>query len=297
MIFVGLDCGGSTTRVLAVNEAGEILFRGLSGPANLANTPKSKLRSHIGQATQDCPTADAVCGCFAGLINDETRRLGETLLREVFPHATVRAEPDFAAALYASPEGTDICVVAGTGSLVCSAHQGKVVKSGGRGYVLGDYGSAYQLGRDALIRYLDEPDWAGEPFRHALVESFGGLTEETVVAGVYSSGTPSKVIAGFGRFLASAAQAGDQWAAERIDEHLRQLSLVVKRHVARYGPSGGPVQLALSGGVWSMAQSLASRFESAVRLQLTTQEVTAKKLDQPPVTGAVRLAREIPQIL
>lgn len=295
MIFVGLDCGGSTTRVLAVDEQGEILFRGLSGPANLANTPKSKLRTHLGQATQDCPAADFVCGCFAGLINAETRRMGEGLLRELFPQAAVRAEPDYAAALFASPEGTDICVVAGTGSLVCSVHDGRVVKSGGRGYVLGDYGSAYQLGRDALIRYLDQPDWAGEPFRHALVDAFGGLAEEAIVAGVYGSGTPSKVVAGFGRFLASAAQSGDAWASERVDFHLSQLAGVVEGHVREYHSSYAKMQLALSGGVWSMAQSMAARFESVMRLKLGEVPLSAKKLDQPPVTGAVRLAREIGQ--
>jgi N-acetylglucosamine kinase-like BadF-type ATPase len=292
VIFVGLDCGGSTTRALAVDERGEVLFRGLSGPANLANTPKAKLCQHLAQATAGCPRAASVCGCFAGLINDETRILGETVLREIFPEAAIRAEPDFAAALYAAPDGTDVCVVAGTGSLVCSRRDGKIVKSGGRGYVLGDFGSAYQLGRDALIRYLDDPLWAGEPLRHALVEAFGGLSENVVVGEVYASGTPSKVVAGFGKFLVSAAQAGEPWALERLDFHMDQLAQVVRHHVDCHFTHRSGLQLALAGGVWSMSPITVERFRNVIDETKSVNVISVQKLSQPPVTGAVRLARE-----
>src|SRR5687768_11645928 len=135
-VFVGLDCGGSSSRVLAVDFDGNIVFQGQSGAANLASTPENRLRRNLSHATDGCPHADYVCGCFAGLVSDDLRRRGEDHLKSLFPRAEVRAEPDYTAALYASPPGTDVCVIAGTGSLVCSRGADGILKSGGMGYIL-----------------------------------------------------------------------------------------------------------------------------------------------------------------
>ncbi|HEY0867548.1 MAG TPA: BadF/BadG/BcrA/BcrD ATPase family protein, partial [Fimbriimonas sp.] len=200
-VFVGLDCGGSSSRVVAMDERGKILFQGQSGAANLVSTPENRLRRNLASATRGCPAASHVCGCFAGLINRETWERGIDRLREIFPAAQVRAEPDYTAALYASPPDTDVCVIAGTGSLVCSKSESGIVKSGGRGYILGDQGSGFHYGRDALVHFLNHPGSASRALSDEIERLFGSPDEGTIVAAVYRTAPPSTLLAKLVRAL------------------------------------------------------------------------------------------------
>src|SRR5579885_573467 len=115
-VFVGLDCGGSSTRVLAIDENGKPLFRGQSGPANLLSTPKALILKNLQAATRKCPPPVSVCGCFAGLVDDAVRKQANQLLKQVFPSVKkIRSEADYVAALAACGAETDVCVIAGTG--------------------------------------------------------------------------------------------------------------------------------------------------------------------------------------
>src|SRR5438105_3244428 len=128
MIWLGLDGGGSSLRALAVDERGETVFSGQSGPANLLSTPSESLALHFEKALQGVPMPEAICGCFAGLLTNTDREQAIELLAHYFPKALLRVEPDYAAAL-AAEQDADLCVVAGTGSIVCSNYRGKLVKS------------------------------------------------------------------------------------------------------------------------------------------------------------------------
>src|SRR5436309_909319 len=107
-VFVGLDCGGSSSRVLAIDDSGKAVFRGHGGPANLLSTPKASVLCNLKAATAGCPRPESVCGCFAGLVDEELRQRALDDLRRLFPRAKLfRAEPDYVAALAACGPGTD----------------------------------------------------------------------------------------------------------------------------------------------------------------------------------------------
>lgn len=291
-VFVGLDCGGSSSRVLAVDESGAILFQGQSGAANLVSTPENRLRKNLAHATNGCPDADYVCGCFAGLISDDTRYRGEEHLHHLFPRAKVRAEPDYVAALFASPDDTDVCVIAGTGSLVCSAGAEGVVKSGGRGYILGDYGSGYQFGRDALIHYLDNRDTCSENLRRAVVDLFHTGDEGTIVAAVYKSQTPAGILAKLAKALGADARDGESYALVSLERNLALLVEVVQQHVELHVPKDR-IGISLAGGVWKIAAVLRDRFSELAGEALPGRQIAVSRIVRPPLYGAVELAKQI----
>lgn len=292
-VYVGLDCGGSSSRVLAVDEAGAILFQGQSGAANLVSTPENRLRKNLTHATNGCPPARYVCGCFAGLISDEVRTRGEAHLRELFPGAEVRAEPDYTAAFYASPAETDICVIAGTGSLVCSRIDGRIVKSGGRGFILGDAGSAYQYGRDALMYYLDNPRTASQTLRHAVGEVFQTEQESEIVAMIYKAQTPAGIIAKLAKALGADARNGDAYALESAERNCRALAAVVARHVRTNMPETERLNVSLTGGVWKASPVFRDTFTRKVEEATSGIEVIVHRITRPPLYGAVELAKEM----
>lgn len=292
-VFVGLDCGGSSSRVLAVDEQGNVLFQGQSGAANLVSTPEGRLRRNLTHATQGCPSATFVCGCFAGLINDDVRRRGEILLHDLFPRAQVRAEPDYTAALYAAPKETDICVIAGTGSLVCSRTPEGIVRSGGRGYILGDFGSGYQFGRDAVIHYLDAPHEASDALRQAIRDAFDTENTDAIVAAVYKSPTPAGILGKFAKPLGVDARNGEPYALQSLETNLLRLTDTVRRHVDRFVLPSPKLAVTLAGGVWKASSVFKDRFATMLQEAFPSRSVTTFRVTRPPLHGAVDLAMEM----
>lgn len=292
-VIVGLDCGGSSSRVLAVDRSDSVVFQGQSGAANLVSTPESRLRRNLRHATDGCPKADFVCACFAGLVGDETREQALDVLREIFPAARLRVEPDYVAALYAAERGDDLCVISGTGSLVCSRTPKGIVKSGGRGYILGDYGSGFHYGRDALVHFLDHPDRASDALRQEIQRLFHSDVEGVIVTQVYRSSPPSTLLAKLVKALGSDAKAGEGYALESIARNTRALVSTIKRHVERFEIRNRSLSISLAGGVWQAGPSFKEELETQLKEQFRDRIVTVHRITRPPVQGAVRLAKEM----
>ena len=291
-IVVGLDCGGSSSRVLAVDADGNIVFKGQSGPANLTSTPESRLRRNLASALKGCPPVAAACGCFAGLLNEDQRSYALDLLRGLLPGAKVRAEPDYTAAFYAANVGTNLCVIAGTGSLVCSLREGRIEKSGGRGYLLGDEGSAFAYGRDALLHFLNAPDAASPRLRAAVEDVFDTTVPNEVVSAVYRSATPAGILAKLAKPLGLDARAHEPYALKAIESNTARLVDVVERHVELH-LAGETIRVCLAGGLWKGSAGFTQAFEKDLRRRFPDRVASVEKTAHPPVYGAVLLARSI----
>lgn len=289
---MGLDCGGSACRVLTVDEAGSVLHMGQAGPANLASTPPARLVANLAKATAGSPTPDRVAACFAGLLtpNDRERALG--ILTGMFPRSEVIAEPDYVAVLAAGGPDIDVAILSGTGSLVCSMTPEGPVKSGGGGYLLGDFGSEFQYGRAALRHFLD----AGESgcstnLTQSIQRVFGSLEENQVLANLYRGGSPAAKLAKLAPSFAKDALAGEAYALETLNLENARLAEVVRTHVERWLSDRNPLRVALAGGLWEGQAIFRQRFEAELRTALPSIDLLIAKLPRPPVHGAVVLAR------
>ena len=292
-VYVGLDCGGSSTRVLAIDQDGNVVCQGQSGAANLASTPESRIRRHLASAARDCPKADFVCGCFAGLVTEDLRNRGLDYLNEAFPGAKVRAEPDFMAVYYAAPPETDVCVIAGTGSLVFSLLPTGLAKSGGRGYILGDLGSGFTYGRDAINHFLDHTRDASPYLRQAISDQFKTTDPGEIVGAVYRAATPAAILGKLAKALAIDAKNGQPYALASIERNTRDLAQTTAEHVNRYLPDHKMITICLAGGVWKAAHNFAEQYSSHLRSMLTERDVNLVRVVRPPLYGAVELARQI----
>lgn len=291
-IFLGLDCGGSSSRALALDDVGNRVYERSSGSANLSTTPYSRLRRNIASVLDGAPVPTCVCGCFAGLIDEETRLTALTLLREVFPDAKLAAVPDFAAAYYAFEELQDICIVAGTGSVVCSSIEGEMVRSGGRGYLLGDQGSAFAFGRDAFNRFLDDPENAGPALRAAIQEEFHTVEPTEAIRRLYS-GAPAPLLARLAKAVATDQRAGHAYATEIMEKNFGELAKIVRMHVERYLPGRRKLRLGLAGGLWRGSSNLREAAMSALQNAMPEIALVLTPIKRPPVYGAVVLAKEL----
>lgn len=211
MYVVGLDAGGTRTRaVLAPVRGGDPEGEGVSGPGNALTVPGPELTEHLAEAlAQAVPPAlrarvVAVAGGFAGASRtapDEPGRvkahaaLTVALCRLGIGAGSVEIHSDIEAAFAAAPghPADGLALVAGTGAVaVRIAARVCAETAGGDGWLLGDDGGGFWIGREAVRQALRMADGRGGPT--ALAESVGralGVPEDVLPAqapGPYDTG-------------------------------------------------------------------------------------------------------------
>jgi N-acetylglucosamine kinase-like BadF-type ATPase len=211
-------------------------------------------------------------------------------LSDILPEAVIRVEPDYAAALAACGDA-DLCVIAGTGSLICSRSEGKVVKSGGRGYLLGDYGSAFRYGQEFLRYHLDSNRL--RYIQKELETTFGSVEEPEVISNLYRAGPPAPKLARFAESFAEACGRQEPFALDFLKFETDRLAAIVTYHVQQFHPEKSNIRMFLSGGLWKVSPI----FREALQQRLMGSQITYQLdiLRRPPVEGAVILATEAAQ--
>jgi len=276
-----------------------VLHRGQSGPANLASTPQLDIERHIREALTDCPPATYATGCFAGLLTDADRHRALNLLESlVGSECLVSAYPDFHASL-AAEEATDLIVIAGTGALIASRDdQGVVTKSAGGGPLLGDFGSAFDVGRRALGETVlaPKPSEASPMFWESVVELFGTREPNQILASVYRSVSPAARVAKLAPVVVFDALRGLKYAKRSVDSALDSLAANTTAHIAAHCRCAEELKIRLAGGLWDIDELLSHMFrERMLRLQTqgSTCVLNIEPLKIEPVIGAVHLAKKL----
>lgn len=288
-LYLGLDCGGSSCRALVLDDDLEPVFLAQGGSANLATTPDHVLDRSLHRALEGLPPVDYVCACFAGLISPARRVQAEAMLRPLIGDAQLWLEPDYVAALWAAPPETDVCVIAGTGSVVCSWVEGRVERSGGGGYLLGDEGSGFDYGRAALRHFLEAPLAASPGLRHAVSMTFRCDEPDAVRAALYAASAPAAMLSSLATAFGQDALAGEPYALEYLATRSQILAETVIRHLEQWHPERRDAQVALTGGLWKRA---VFREAFVAALDGCREGIKVVKSTQPPVRGAALLARD-----
>lgn len=273
---------------------GTVVYEGSGGPGNPLTADPETVRASYRMALAGCPPAARVAACVSGTGGQAQREQIAGLLAGRFPGAGIQVAPDYVAAFLAAPDGTDACVVAGTGSVVCSrAADGGYQVSGGRGWILGDHGSAARLGRAALEHFVNHPAAAPSSFAAAIGEIFGDSDWRSVVRAVQTAGNPAPLLARAAPLLTAAAQTRQCWATEQLDAEMTALAVTVARHIEQHIHGAPEVHVALCGGVWASRIARSSLASAITRA--SSRRVIVTRSPGDPIAGAVRLAGSIRQ--
>jgi glucosamine kinase len=180
-VAVGVDAGGTGSRAVVVRD-GLVMERRDLGPINVLLHADA-----VDRLAAAVTAAGAVAAGFglAGLRSPEHgRELTAELSRRTGARVAVGDDTD-AALAGAFAGGPGVVVIAGTGSGAAGRDAaGRTVRVGGHGYLLGDEGGGYWIGREAVRAALRAADGTGPPtVLTALVRrAFDSLTgAETLV--------------------------------------------------------------------------------------------------------------------
>ncbi|MFJ4104613.1 N-acetylglucosamine kinase [Amycolatopsis japonica] len=282
---VGVDAGGTSTRAIVVDASGAVLGTGRADGANPNSHPPHTAASRIASAITGAlggldPAATAAC--VVGMAG--VSKLSDPSIAEIFEAAwkdagigPVRTVPDpevaYASAT-SSPDGS--VLVAGTGSIAGRIRGRRMVSTvGGYGWLLGDEGSAYWLGREAVRSTLDVLGRGGEPgplARAVLTEALGPSAVDPAAraslwrALITSANAEAPIrLARFAPFVSEAYREGDP-AADEITT--RAAALLVTNVMTARDP-GERTPIVLVGGVLSPEGPVGTK----VRAELAGLEV------------------------
>jgi N-acetylglucosamine kinase-like BadF-type ATPase len=172
MRFVlGLDGGGTKTDCVLMDASGAVLARSQAGPSNplrigfgaAIGAIREAARQALAQAAlPESAQAAAICAGLAGAGPPESAEKIRALLAAEFPESKVQVCTDLDLALAAAGDRAVIVLLAGTGSFAVGRNAaGVTARAGGYGSQIGDEGSAYDIGRRAVLTAMHENDRTG----------------------------------------------------------------------------------------------------------------------------------------
>src|SRR6185436_5599428 len=172
MHVLGIDSGGTKTLCLLADERGLILSEGRGPGANLHTAGElavervlhDVMASAIGSRTI---VPAAICLGIAGVDREDEMRTVRAVMGRIGHKSRVLVVNDALIALAAgAKDAPAIVIISGTGSIVYGRNAaGEAARAGGWGHMIGDEGSGYWIGREALSAVMRAYDGRGPATR------------------------------------------------------------------------------------------------------------------------------------
>lgn len=296
--IVGIDGGATNTTAVVIDQDGRERARleggpGIVNPADPAacvGRLAVLARRAIAAADAFAPV-QALCCALAGAGRAELRDVvrAELMREHIARHVTVTTDAE-AALADAFGDAPGILLIAGTGSIAWGrAEDGRLVRCGGWGAMLGDEGSGYGLGVAALRAAVRAADGRGHAtgLADAVLGQLGLDRPEELIG--WASRASKAQIAALGPLVLQHAVEGDTVALTLRDDAARELAAHVTVLHERLGPWQAPPEVAFAGGLIRPGGPLRAALRRALEQGGTPVRVRDTVVDA--ARGATRLAQ------
>jgi N-acetylglucosamine kinase-like BadF-type ATPase len=269
---LGFDGGGTKTDCVLMDESGVILARSRSGSSNPTTFGVDASCASLSEAATEAlrvaeksvqDVAFALAG-VSGAGETNVRWALQSVLQPKFPNATVVITSDLLLSLGATGEIPSVVVIAGTGSAVLGRTAPlELARAGGFGPVIGDPGSAYDIGRRAVAvcfqKHLNSELF---PLGAKILEAFKWKFEELFDN---ARARPGAVFPKVFPVVATAAEAGDIVARTLLTSAAQDLRDQAREVIDKLNLRQSNFFLAKTGGVFDGSGFLTAEFDSLIR--------------------------------
>lgn len=307
-LVIGIDCGGTRTRVVLALASGEVLGIGEAGPGNVRDfgytkagetaAPLETLAANIDEAVNEAfrcgelarTAAGAAYLGLAGVASAAERKGVSCAVRHLnlAPAERIGIDHDLRIAQAGAFEGgAGMVLIVGTGSCCYGrADDGGEWRAGGWGSRFDDGGSATNLGLRAIVAAIRESDGRGEQTALTpwITQALGLDDLRGVLDLCRENAFPRRRIAGLGPLVTRAAAEGDAVAKAIVAEGVRELAAMVRAVHDRLSLS----ELALLGGVLQAGGVFTDPLLEAIRVRVAACSIVEPAM--PAVLGAALLA-------
>lgn len=295
-LVLGGDIGGTSTRIVLADLAGRVVARAEGAGGNPVAHPATAHRvfaETLAAVTADREPAAVRRGVIgmagSGAVSDpDVRAAYDAAWRSAgLPDRPVVC-PDLEVAFAAGTEaGTGSVLIAGTGAVAGRVRDHRLLAAvGGHGWLLGDEGSGFWIGREAVraaLRSLEGTGAEGTMTREVLREmgvTVSGPDGRTALIAAAHAGPPVG-LSGLSPLVARAHASGDRAATAVLDAAVAHLLGTWQR----LGDTGESGPVVLAGSLTDPTTYVGS----TLRRRLDEQAVTPCTAGDP-VVGAVRIA-------
>jgi N-acetylglucosamine kinase-like BadF-type ATPase len=292
-LFGGIDGGGTKTLAIVVDENGQEVGRGLMPGSNLqavgAEEAARRITEALREASGDNLPLAGLCVGLAGVDRPVDREEMTAALSQtgaVLPERLWLGN-DAELILLSLPGGQGLGLIAGTGSIALGRDKsGRLVRAGGWGYLIGDEGSGYDLGRKALQVAAKAADGRGPQtlLLPAILKEWKLDNPTQLITVVYDPATRVADFARLSRLVSECAAQGDEVAQQLVKRAVSELARTVEA-VSRQLDFGETAPgIALAGGL--LLGEPALRRPLLRRLRRTARIGFSRKVSEPAVNAA-----------
>ncbi len=312
-VVIGVDGGGTKTVAVLADESGSELARATGQGTNLQTVGGTVVAERIaglfGSVARQIGrpiVVRAVTVSLAGVdrpvdVPVATRAISSAMAAVAVAEPTVSwalttlspsVTNDAVAALAAGARALDgVVVIAGTGSIAFGIRAGERARAGGWGSILGDEGSGYSLGYEALRAVARAHDRRAPEtgLTRAILAHLAAATPPDLIGIVSAPDWGVAQTASLAPLVVHAAEEGDAVARVLVDNAATELATAVLAVIGAlaFDPAI-PIPVVQAGGLWPASPLLRQGF--ATRLKTGAPFALPSVSEEEPVRGAVWLA-------
>ena len=265
---IGIDGGGTKTRLIAAGRGMELLYEAFGGGTGLSSLPEDVVRHNLlvlienffaksGLPRSGCR---GVCVGSAGAGRRNARKKLEEILNGVLPGFPLLVTTDARGALRGGADsGVGLLLLAVTGSICYGMYEaGDTWRAGGCGHIMGDEGSGYDMSRKILQAVACQADGRGKPtaLTELVLEHWKLSGVDELVEELYYGKNQNCDVAGLAFLCDIAYNKGDRTALRIMREvaaSLRKLAIVAAEKL--WEPES-PVRCVCAGGLLENSPNL-----------------------------------------
>jgi glucosamine kinase len=271
-IFIGVDGGGTKSKLIMRDLGGRLLGSGRSGAANIRLSVDTSLRS-IEEAFQQALAESKIdrhdknyrFHIGLGLAGTEVPEACTEFLARLSYFDTVRLESDAVAACLGAHDGQDGAIlIVGTGVIGYKIRSGEHKRVGGWGFPYDDVGGGAWFGMHAVRYTLEWCDGRREasPFLEAVYQSFHSSVTTLVSWADSANATDFATLA---PVVTQYLSQGDRWAIELAERSGQALCAAADSLIK----GDEMIPLCLFGGLASFMEAY---LKSNLRLNIVTRK-------------------------
>lgn len=297
---IGIDGGGTKTALKLADNKGNVIIANEGGPCNINSMGKEAVSKMLKDLIKDTLTKsqllmediETICIGTAGVDRPSDKAIMEDILRNTGFQGKTIITNDAVTALYGGVGGAEgVILISGTGSICYGRNaEGETKRAGGWGHLIGDEGSGYYIGINAINRIARANDGVEEEtvmtdliLDYLKLENASGLIEY-----VYRSGAGKSEIAALARLVDEAYKQGDIAAEEILAKAAYELFLISKAVLDGLKLGSEKAILAVNGSVIEKNEKVSSEFKRLMSRNYPLIEVVNMKNDA--AFGAVLMA-------
>ena len=298
--YLGIEGGGTRSTLVLADAQGQLLAELQGGPANLRLLSDRQLvwllRSFSARLPKLSAPLTAICIGLAGARSEIDKDRIRRAASRVWPLVPCLATNDLETALAAAPSSSKaaarVLILSGTGSCCFGrTNDGREARVGGRGHVIGDRGSACDIGQRALKELMAEYDHKNR------WPKLGGLILQSLLLNDPEDLIPWSMEAGKTEIAAlavpvfTAAKQRDPLAMKLLSDAAQALAEDGSACAERLCQSGDIVEFVFNGGVLLKNEAFAK--DVAKRLRAKWPKSLIKHVTRASSWGAVTLAMQV----